>query len=342
MNPPEESMEEQQMGTPIVHVTRRFDAAPERVFDAFLDPGRAKKFMFATEGGRMVHVEIDARVGGSFVFVDRRDGEDVEHTGEYLEIDRPRRLVFTLSVDESAADRVIVDIVPRETGCELTLTHQMRPEWAEYASRTEEGWTGILDGLATTLQDAESPAADEYGTITEPGTIRFERWLPGPIERVWAYLTESGKRGTWLASGEMDLRVGGRVELNFFHADLSPREDPIPDKYSHMEEGCSLYGRITRCEPPRLLSYTWGEGSGDVSEVTFELTPQDGGVVLVLTHRQLGDDPATLAGVAAGWHTHLGILVDHLDDRQPRGFWSTHVPLEGEYEQRFTLPQGAA
>lgn len=101
----------------------------------------------------MVRAEIDARIGGSFAFVDRRDGKDVEHTGEYLEIARPRRLVFTLSVDESAADRVIVDIVPIETGCELTLMHEMRPEWAEYASRTEEGWSGILDGLAVTLGD---------------------------------------------------------------------------------------------------------------------------------------------------------------------------------------------
>jgi uncharacterized protein YndB with AHSA1/START domain len=49
----------------------------------------------------------------------------------------------------------------------------------------------------------------EYGVVTEAGTIRFERVLPGPIERVWAYLTESKERGKWLASGEMDLRVGG-------------------------------------------------------------------------------------------------------------------------------------
>ena len=39
------------------------------------------------------------------------------------------------------------------------------------------------------------------GTSTEPGTVRLERLLPGPIERVWAYLTESAKRATWFAAG---------------------------------------------------------------------------------------------------------------------------------------------
>ena len=102
-----------------------------------------------------MRAEIDARIGGAFTFVDRRDGEDVLHTGEYLEIDRPRRLVFTFSVDSSPGDRVTIDIVLLESGSELTLTHEMQPEWAEYASRTEQGWAGILEGLATTL--GESP-----------------------------------------------------------------------------------------------------------------------------------------------------------------------------------------
>lgn len=137
----------------VVRVTRRFGASPERVFDAWLDPAKAGKFLFATATGQMVRAEIDARVGGRFVLVDRRDGEDVEHTGEYLEIDRPRRLVFTFSVQKYAqhSDRVIVEIVPLETGCELTLTHEMSPDRAEYRSRTEAGWTTIVDSLVAML-----------------------------------------------------------------------------------------------------------------------------------------------------------------------------------------------
>jgi uncharacterized protein YndB with AHSA1/START domain len=137
----------------LVRVTRRYGAPAERVFDAFLDPDRAGRFLFATPAGQMVRAEIDARVGGRYTFTDRRDGEDVEHVGEYLEIDRPRRLVFSFSVDGFAtdADRVTVDIVPLEAGCELTLTHEMKPEWSGYAGRTSEGWAMILDGLSTVL-----------------------------------------------------------------------------------------------------------------------------------------------------------------------------------------------
>jgi len=172
----------------------------------------------------------------------------------------------------------------------------------------------------------------DYGIVPEAGTVRFERVLPGPIERVWAYLTDPEKRGKWLASGPMELRVGGAVELRFRHADLSPHQEKTPERYKSYENGTSLRGRITRCDPPRLLSYTWGEGTDD-SEVTFELTPQGGDVRLVLMHRRLSGRAATV-NVAGGWHTHLAVLVDHLSGREPRPFWSTHARIEGEYERR--------
>ena len=133
-----------------LQVVRRFEAAADRVFDAWLDPDTAKKWLFATESGQMIRVEIDPRVGGSFNFT-RRDGDDVEHVGEYLEIDRPRRLVFTFSVPKYSKQltRVTVDIKSLESGCELTLTHDnVLPEWA---SRTEAGWGMILNSLAKTL-----------------------------------------------------------------------------------------------------------------------------------------------------------------------------------------------
>jgi uncharacterized protein YndB with AHSA1/START domain len=135
----------------IVRVTHRFSASPERVFDAWLDPATTGKWLFATPGGQMVRVAIDARVGGAFAFVDRRDGEDIEHVGEYQEITRPRRLAFTFAVPKFSAQRtrVTVEIVPRGSGCELTLTHEnVLPEWA---SRTEAGWGMLLDRLAATL-----------------------------------------------------------------------------------------------------------------------------------------------------------------------------------------------
>ena len=165
-------------------------------------------------------------------------------------------------------------------------------------------------------------------TLVEPGTVRMERLLPGPVERVWAYLTDPEKRATWLAAGPMELRVGGPVELNFHHADLSAEKTP-PERYKKIEGGHTLRGHITRCDPPRLLSYTWAEWG----EVTFELTPRGDDVLLVLTHHRLADR-AGMVSVAGGWHAHLGILLDNLNDREPRPFWSTHTKAAAEYEKR--------
>ena len=137
-----------------VRVTHRFRASAERVFDAWLDPARAAKWLFATPTGEMVRAELDARVGGRFLFVDRREGADVSHHGTYLELVRPRRLVFTFHVgDEPPTDHSVVsiDIVPLADGCELTLVHEMEAKWREYADRTEAGWVGILEGLAREL-----------------------------------------------------------------------------------------------------------------------------------------------------------------------------------------------
>jgi uncharacterized protein YndB with AHSA1/START domain len=134
-----------------VQVTRRYAASAERVFDAWLDPETAGRWLFATPTGEMVRVEIDARVGGGFCFTDRREGEDVDHIGRYEVIDRPRRLVFTFTVPKFSAEstRVIIDIAAQGSGCELTLTHGgVLPDFTE---RTVSGWTMILDALAASL-----------------------------------------------------------------------------------------------------------------------------------------------------------------------------------------------
>jgi uncharacterized protein YndB with AHSA1/START domain len=181
--------------------------------------------------------------------------------------------------------------------------------------------------------------AESYGVYAEADAVRFERTLPGPIETVWAYLTVPEKRGKWLAAGPMELRVGGRIQLDFKHSTLSPTVEPTPERYKKMEAGVSLFGRVTRIEAPRILSYTWGEEDGRESEVTFELTERGKDVLLVLTHRRLvGRD--TMISVSGGWHTHLGILEDQLSGREPRPFWSTHERLVNEYRNR--LPQAAA
>lgn len=134
-----------------VRVTSEFEASPERIFDAWLDPGIAGKWLFATATRPAARVAIDARVGGAFRFLERNGGEDVEHAGVYVEIARPRRLTFMLAGEKRSRDvtRVSVEIAPRDRGCVLTLTHENLPR--DCASRIEARWTGMLYGLGTTL-----------------------------------------------------------------------------------------------------------------------------------------------------------------------------------------------
>lgn len=140
-----------------LHVVHNYAAAPEQVFDAFLDPAIARRFLFATPTGEMIRAEVDARVGGKFTFVDRRpdmgpNGGDVLHTGEYLEIDRPRRLAFTFGVPQFRAEfsTVTLDFAPAPGGgCELTLTQSDVAE--EWADRSKEGWGMILGALERAL-----------------------------------------------------------------------------------------------------------------------------------------------------------------------------------------------
>jgi uncharacterized protein YndB with AHSA1/START domain len=129
-----------------ISVKHRYVAPAEQVYDAWLDPVQARRFLFATATGTIVHCEIDARVGGRFAIVDRRDGEDVLHEGTFIELERPRRIVFTLRVPRfsAAEDRVAIEIEPASTGCTLTLTTRTDDEWAE---ATRNGWAMILDVL---------------------------------------------------------------------------------------------------------------------------------------------------------------------------------------------------
>ena len=172
-------------------------------------------------------------------------------------------------------------------------------------------------------------AEQSFATAAGPRTIRMQRRLPGPVERVWRYLVEDDLRAQWLASGTLEPRVGGEVLLVFRHADLSPVEEPRPARFADGPEEHRGTERVTRFEPPHRLGLTWG---GD-SEVVFELTPDGTDVLLTLSHAKLASR-AEMVDVAAGWHAHLAMLTARAEGRDPPGFWSTWDGLEEEYDQR--------
>lgn len=139
----------------LVRVNHRFPASAEAVFDAWLDPELIGKWMFgpAVRDEQVVRTLIDPRVGGAFSFVVRRQGKEINHLGEYLTLERPHRLVFTWTTADSlpATSRVTIEILSLENQCELTLTHEIQPEWLDYAARIEESWSKMLHVLEATL-----------------------------------------------------------------------------------------------------------------------------------------------------------------------------------------------
>ncbi|HYC72037.1 MAG TPA: SRPBCC family protein [Opitutaceae bacterium] len=171
-----------------------------------------------------------------------------------------------------------------------------------------------------------------HGQFSAPGEVRLIRLLPGPIERVWQFLTDPAKRRRWFTDGPMELKPGGGMRLHFRHKNIAPDEVPPPDYAQYHDPGAHMDGTVLECEPPRLLRYTWGEGGR--SDVTFELTPEGRQVRLVLTHRCRGDAVEDVGHYAVGWHTHLTILLALLADQPAPPFWGTHARLTKEYESR--------
>jgi uncharacterized protein YndB with AHSA1/START domain len=171
---------------------------------------------------------------------------------------------------------------------------------------------------------------EPFGILLDQRSLRLERMLPGPIERVWAYITESDKRAKWLAPGEWDLRAGGRILLSVNNENLSADKE-TPERFKD-SKGKQVTGKITRIEPPRLLVFEWTMDP-EPSEVTFELTPKGDEVSLVITHRRLPSRDV-LVRVSTGWHTHVGVLIDVLSGKEPRPFWKTFLKLDEEYEKR--------
>jgi uncharacterized protein YndB with AHSA1/START domain len=167
---------------------------------------------------------------------------------------------------------------------------------------------------------------DLYAALNPPATLTLRRRLPGPVERVWAYLTDSDLRRQWLAAGDMALTPGAPFDLVWRNDALSasPAERP-----AGFPEESRATCRITQVEPLRRLSFEW-PGVGDV---TFQLAAAGDDVVLTVTHQRV-PDAATRVMVGAGWHMHLDILQARVEGSTPASFWSGWVRLRGEYERR--------
>jgi hypothetical protein len=164
----------------------------------------------------------------------------------------------------------------------------------------------------------------------------------------------------------MELRVGGLVDLVYDHALISSEE--VPERFRQFVRSMRQTGHVTRCEPPDLLAFSWGEGLAASSwgkgpavsswgkgpaassaassssslgegpagsEVSFELVAAGTDTRLILTHQRLASD-SDVIDAAGGWHAHVDILQDRVSGAAAvRPFWATRERLEADYQRLF-------
>lgn len=295
-------------GSHDVRFTRVIPKAPEKVWAALTEPSLLRNWLG--------EVEIEPRVGGHFV-LHFRESTDVMR-GLISAFEPPRVIEYSWIETNFAPCVVRWELAAHPEGCLLTLTHAAPPE----AGKSDVigylgGWHAFLDALPGGVDGAFIPAdkegwarldagyrdkfaPDEKAVMGAAAQVRFERLLPGPIERVWAHLTDTKLLPAWFGEdSSIEPRQGGAVSLMGGH----------------------IRGVVTQWRPPRRLSYTWNVFSPDVgpdaasafpeSYLTLTLEPYGARVLLTLTHMPI------LARFekqnAMGWHTMLDILAATLN-----------------------------
>ena len=147
--------------TTTLTMTRNFDVASERVFDAWLNPEMMKKWFFTLEGTNKV-AQSNPHVGGTWEIIDQRYGTEYRAIGEYLEIDPFKKIVFTFKMPQFSdlEDTITVELKERQAACEMTFSqHIVVPHennWTkddienaikESHEGSEDGWNLMFMGL---------------------------------------------------------------------------------------------------------------------------------------------------------------------------------------------------
>jgi uncharacterized protein YndB with AHSA1/START domain len=165
----------------------------------------------------------------------------------------------------------------------------------------------------------------EYGVVSAPFELTIQRKLPGPIERIWDYLTDSDLRRQWLASGVMPSEQGGAFELVWRNDELTDQPAQRPEGFPEEQR---MQSEIVAFEAPHRLVFTWPPKG----EVSIELKTVGKDVLLTLVHKRISDRK-NMTMVGAGWHMHLDILAARAGDRKPEPFWQGWLRLKEEYDR---------
>jgi len=170
---------------------------------------------------------------------------------------------------------------------------------------------------------------DDFARLVGPAKLEIVRMLPASRERVWEYLVDPELRSQWFCAGDTGQRPGEAFVMDFDHSRLSDTAPP-PDV------GCGdpivMRGTLTVFDPPQRLAYEWpGHEEGDTSLVTIELRQQGDMTRLHLVHSKL-TNPDFQKGASAGWHAHLDLLLDLMNDAPVRDFWLHYTEVKLQYD----------
>ena len=141
-----------------LRMVHRLPASPERVFDALVNPEAMRKWMFAGEDTKY---EVDLRVGGTWSITNRRDGVEYVASGTYLEVDPPRRLVYTFAMLQFSpnSDTITIELTPAAGECIMTFTQagldiadELRQVPVGEKGGSETGWEQGFEALTAALR----------------------------------------------------------------------------------------------------------------------------------------------------------------------------------------------
>jgi uncharacterized protein YndB with AHSA1/START domain len=133
----------------IVQIRRRVKAGAAEIFDLWTKPDLMVRWMSPFPGAVNCKASCDLRPGGAFSLVMTSAESIREVSGTYVQIDRPRKLVFTWvgPLTKNVNTLVTLELNPDGDETELVLIHERLPTPAIHEGHTK-GWGHILDHLA--------------------------------------------------------------------------------------------------------------------------------------------------------------------------------------------------
>jgi uncharacterized protein YndB with AHSA1/START domain len=237
----------------------------------------------------MTRVEVDPRVGGSWAIVENRGGEDVEHSGEYLTLDRARKLAFTARVPKysTETDTISIDLTKEDQGCVLTLTHEFSDKYKEQADGFRAGWVGVINGLARLLDD-------KILLLEESIDIQ------APAEHIWSLITDPKRNTEWISL----WWPGTRLESDW-------KGQGSPMNWLMEDGNVGAKGNISEVKAPHYAKFSFcvqGLPFQKIDFLTFTLKEQQGRTRLTVSMGDFADTPeheACYPGATQSWGLSL-------------------------------------